>query len=490
MKKSFLILAAGLVAGIANGQDARKSVLFNYGAKRSEVVSKSAALQLSSTIPTIPNNDPKPAVPGGVAGSRWYDYVNMIMGPSTVSADASFTGLNMWQNDKVLFCFPGTTPFDTVRFQSLAMGFMPYATAWNASPTFDGLMAITAGDTYTVDSVAVVGAYDRDVTDLTTVDTLVFTFAIGNGASTSELAFGLEYPAGPLPAAYGLVGGLPLLTMYYDSVNNRAGRNTVAITVPPINTIAPITAAGRVYKMLMKPEDTISINSHTVGELTGIYPRAGHSDPVINVSVPAYSFMSMSVSFISGETVPAYATVRNVDQTYNYGAFTPILGFAADGAGDPVFPPFVAGDWTTGYFKRINTPNSTGTYTPNWGWTTTGTSPSSLQYPAISYHVTCASCLLGGDSRLAVNNVTSGTSVKTYPNPANSVMNVEFTTAQAGNVVVTLSNVLGQVVATQNMGNVAKGNASFNTAGLAAGVYMYNVSVNNVSNTGRIVVAH
>ena len=30
MKKSFLILAAGLVAGIANGQEARKSVLFNY----------------------------------------------------------------------------------------------------------------------------------------------------------------------------------------------------------------------------------------------------------------------------------------------------------------------------------------------------------------------------------------------------------------------------------------------------------------------------
>ncbi len=489
MKKSFLILAAGLIAGLANAQEARKSVLFNYGSNRSEVVNKGAAFQLSSTMPTINNNDPKPAVPGGTAGTRWYDYVDEIMAPATATGTPGFSGMNMWENQRAIFGFTGTTPFDTVRFVSAAMGFQPFASAWNSS-TMTG-MAITAYDAYVIDSVAVCGAYERNPAKPTIVDTLIFTFVTGNGASTADLANGLEYPAGALPSAYGLTTGLPLLTMYYDSLNNRAGgSNGIALIVPPITTVVPITAPTRVYKMLMNVPDTLGF-THTIGELNTVYPRAGHSDPTINVSVPAGNYTSMSISFKSGEAgIPDYATIRNVDQTYNYGCYTPIIGFAADAAGDPVFPPFVLGDWTSGYFKRLYSANSVGTYVPNWGWTTTGTGPSFLQYPFVSFHVSCASCLSIPDSRLAVNNVTEATSVKVYPNPSNEVVNIDFNTGNAANTVVTLSNVLGQVVATQNMGNVAKGKASFNTANLPAGVYMYNVSVNNISNTGRVVVGH
>jgi len=79
-----------------------------------------------------------------------------------------------------------------------------------------------------------------------------------------------------------------------------------------------------------------------------------------------------------------------------------------------------------------------------------------------------------------------------YPNPSNTAFAVPFTMAQDSKVVVTLVNEIGQVVATQTV-NATAGQASkatFNTTGLASGVYIYTVEANGDRTTGRISVAH
>ncbi len=83
--------------------------------------------------------------------------------------------------------------------------------------------------------------------------------------------------------------------------------------------------------------------------------------------------------------------------------------------------------------------------------------------------------------------------IKAYPNPANTELNVPFTLKVKAEAVVTISNMLGQVVATQNMGLVNAGQevkAVFNTANLTSGIYMYTVEANGQRKSERFSVAH
>ena len=85
-----------------------------------------------------------------------------------------------------------------------------------------------------------------------------------------------------------------------------------------------------------------------------------------------------------------------------------------------------------------------------------------------------------------VNMVRSISNVNPYPNPATSQLNVAFgadTTA-----TVTLTNMVGQVVATQHG---VTGKATFNVADLAPGMYIYTIETNGAQvATGHVVVAH
>lgn len=81
---------------------------------------------------------------------------------------------------------------------------------------------------------------------------------------------------------------------------------------------------------------------------------------------------------------------------------------------------------------------------------------------------------------------------KAMPNPANTVVNVPVTLTKDGTFTVVLSNTIGQVVSTQKIaayaGQTAK--ATFNTANLPAGVYLYTVMADGQQATGRVSVTH
>lgn len=94
----------------------------------------------------------------------------------------------------------------------------------------------------------------------------------------------------------------------------------------------------------------------------------------------------------------------------------------------------------------------------------------------------------------SVQNTTSNFELgAARPNPAQSEFFVPVTLKTAAEVSVTLTNPMGQVVATQNLGKVAAGqttNAVFNTSALANGVYFYTVEAGGARTTNRVVVAH
>jgi hypothetical protein len=88
------------------------------------------------------------------------------------------------------------------------------------------------------------------------------------------------------------------------------------------------------------------------------------------------------------------------------------------------------------------------------------------------------------------NTVTIGDA---FPNPANNTVSVPVSATSAATVNVTLSNMMGQVLQTQTLGNIGAGQrktAVFNTAGLAAGIYLYTVESNGERVSNRVVVAH
>ena len=102
-----------------------------------------------------------------------------------------------------------------------------------------------------------------------------------------------------------------------------------------------------------------------------------------------------------------------------------------------------------------------------------------------AFHVDCPTC-----PTLSVADIQKDIVANAYPNPATDEVRVPFTLKATADVNVTLTNLMGQVVKSQNMGNTAKAEAVFSTSDLANGVYIFTVEANGQRTTGRFVVAH
>lgn len=101
--------------------------------------------------------------------------------------------------------------------------------------------------------------------------------------------------------------------------------------------------------------------------------------------------------------------------------------------------------------------------------------------------------LFGDASTVGITNVNNAVTIgNAYPNPANSKVTIPVQVKENGNVTVTVTNAVGQVMANRNLGNVTAGfsnNVTINTANFANGVYIYTVEVNGKRSTGRFAVS-
>ena len=89
---------------------------------------------------------------------------------------------------------------------------------------------------------------------------------------------------------------------------------------------------------------------------------------------------------------------------------------------------------------------------------------------------------------VAENDLVAISSI--YPNPANGSTTVSFNLKQTVSVAVSITNLLGQTVATVNPGKMAAGsnNVSLNLSNIKAGVYFVNVSVDGLSTTKKLTI--
>ena len=90
---------------------------------------------------------------------------------------------------------------------------------------------------------------------------------------------------------------------------------------------------------------------------------------------------------------------------------------------------------------------------------------------------------------LNVNELENNIGMNVFPNPAVNKTTVSFELNGEAAVNVTVTDLAGQVVYTNNLGNVAGAqNVEINTASIANGVYMVNVEANGAVSTQKLVV--
>ncbi|MCD6011101.1 MAG: Secretion system C-terminal sorting domain [Flavipsychrobacter sp.] len=515
MKKSFLLfLSACFIAGAANAQQVNNSVLFQKNNDANSLAPAMANSVPSLVSPQQNNRSYGKNLRTTAPPVRWYDYVNEVLPdnilPCTGSApvDFAWTSIDLWWDTTSLYGFNSTgISYQNTAWTSVALGFHPFSPAWNDVAKFPGEMAVRSFDAYTIDSISVAGIYGRPAS-YTYTDTLIVTFVNGDGGASSDMALGLVYPGS---ATLYCVTSVPFVTVYHDSLTNGAARSTAPIAVP-LPTPAGYYGAPHVYKFLLRAADSTDIIAATVGP-TGstnmVFPRAG--DPTISYAVPAGHTATASITFRSGsvglaggysttfigatgfkDTVQYAPAISGDYAPYKYGGFSPLIKYAvtASGGTTAAFPGFVANtgptqpDWTSGYFKRMGArgANSVNGFAANWAFTSSG-GPSALQYPFVKYHVYCPTCPLV-DPSLGVDEVAA-TNVTVTPNPAVNEVSISFNSSASA--TVSLTNIVGQVVAAQTVNN---GVAVFNTSALPAGVYVYAVEANGERTTGRVVVAH
>lgn len=91
-----------------------------------------------------------------------------------------------------------------------------------------------------------------------------------------------------------------------------------------------------------------------------------------------------------------------------------------------------------------------------------------------------------------LNDITTGSfNLNAYPNPARNEANIEYTLNNNGNVIITLTDIMGRNVLTINKGNQAANTiyrVALNTNTLNNGTYFYTLNVNGVKETKKLVI--
>jgi hypothetical protein len=474
MMKKLLLMSAitALGAGGAMAQTASRSIVSPATTPSLQSAGFSA---ISSSVDPGIKPTGRPSAKGTASGSRWYSYVEFLSKKdATITSDSVEIPYTWGKGDAkgIYSTAGGGLIADTIRVTTLGITFDPAfstTSGFNEPTAYDkSLIAITRADAYTVDSVAVFSSYGRNIFKTTSVDTLRIAIVYGNGTSASDLGT-TTYTAAPgaIRADFG-VDTLKVLQLKYDD--------------------AKMSAAGttRIIKdILLRSTDTSSfIKSWGVP---------------VGMNVPAGNVVGVSSTFISGETYTPYVDTAFYGSArpanpFGMGMMRPRVFADATNTFNKSFPAYDEGYYNRGFIKFKPQGFDPAFYADKYVSTLVYVAAFNYELPDIDVKISCTACKtieeLAGGSAIKESNIVS---VNAFPNPANSALNVPFTIAEKANVTVSISNMVGQVIATQNMGSInagQKATATFNTSNLANGVYMYTVEANGQRVSNRFSVAH
>ena len=462
MRKSLLLLSAVAIAASANAQERKINAPQGSSVDMSAIRTHDRALTKSRQSGFAAKT---------TAAPRWYSYTDYFdQNESATSSSVALSLPYLWGSNTVLMNF--SSGFDTANLVSYGGVIDPSFSGFNNFSYYPGEMQINSTNAYAIDSLQFTGVYLNNPASLT-VDTLRVSFVYGDGSTASDIyKVSTTINTGSILTNYGAVG---------STIDNyRMHMNTGTLTASGTTVITK--------NILL--DNTSTPPSWAVDTVNGLYVgRVAVGTAGTGISIPAGSMVGMSVTFLSGATMPMlYDTVffgSPAVPPVKYNMFR--AGVVHRGvAGTPAFPSYSATDRNTGNYVDKTTTNY---YVPHWFWSS-GASAASVQYPDFAVRAICASCGVVVDGTSSVNEVAKTTKVNAYPNPATGELNIPFSITKSADVNVTLTNMLGQVVATKNMGNVANGTAVFNISSVPSGIYTYTVVADGVATTGRVAIAH
>lgn len=477
MKKLLLMSAiSALGAGTAMAQTASKSIITQPSATPILHSAGFSAISGSTTDPVI--NPGKPSAKGTASGSRWYSYVEFLTKKESSIGSDSIQAPYMWGKGDAKGIYStggGGLIDDTIRLTSIGITLDPAyspTSGFNEPTAYDKtLIGITRANAYTVDSVNVFASYGRNLLKTTSVDTLRVSIVYGNGTTGSDLGM-VTYTSstpGAIRADFG-VDTLKVLQLGYDSVRMTA------------------TGTTKITKdIYLRSTDTSSFI-----KAWGV---------PVGLNVPAGNVVGVSATFISGETYTPYVDTAfygsaRTANPFGMGMMRPRIFSDATNSFNKSQPAYEEGYYNRGFVKFKPQAFSAAFYADKYVSTLIYVDAFNLELPDIDVKISCTACktideLTSGGTGIKESSLLS--SVNAFPNPANSTLNVPFTMAEKAAVTVSISNMVGQVIATQDMGTVnagQKATATFNTSNLANGVYMYTVEANGQRVSNRFSVAH
>ncbi len=399
-----------------------------------------------------------------VGGTRWYNYVEWLSALDNSVLERSYSSY-MWNKANILSIYDngsGADVADTVRLSSFGMVLDVIdnnSIDFNSSDVeaFQGKIGVRSNDDYKLDSVTVFGTYGRNPNKPNVVDTLRFSFVYGDNvppyvfiSNTGDTIFS------------------PMIR--YDSAANIAKKDAKS-TTPVLVKDLFLTAA-----------DTNRTGGYSIGLNTS------------EMKIPAGNLFGVTVSFKSGDKFRPYIDTaflgQNYPVTYNYGMFLPVFFEAVDQGEVP-------GAAHADLSENLNM--GVAKYIPTWkgydelyqpALAFSGVYP--FEWPHMSFKISCATCIITDDIT-SVSNISITSVGDAYPNPSNSEVSIPFIVKQNANVAVNLSNTMGQVIKTLNLGKFSlnqAGKAVFDISDLSAGIYFYTVIAEGQRITKRMVVTH
>lgn len=482
MKKLLLLVASSSIALTAGAQ--QKAGFMSQPDNEAQAMKETRLRATTGDLRAFMNQN---TANKGTAANRIVSYTHALDTTLQIAgAGTELTVLNLWKDTTAQLVFSSGTQNNV--FVSAAQILDASAPIMNNPDYYSGEMKITKTDAFVVKSLTFFGLYNFNPSKTSVKDTIRLSFVKGSaGAPASDDIF-----SGYSLAGGGHYGSVSFLDVHYDSVRNYA---TNAANMPGLTS-----AANKVVDVILDNSTATPAWGDTLAN--GLMMKTVTIPG--GLSVPANGYAAVSISFISGDPTFPYTSPGTVvgdltTGTWTYNMFRPIVRYRTDGASDDPqwldYTPWNAGpdsNANCGFFKRLPSYSNgwINTYVPMWAWSTGGgTTASALQHLELNWELECPLCGTIGETT-DIANVSNINTASAFPNPAANEVKVPFTLNNSNDVTVTLTNVVGQVVATQSFKNVTTGTATFNTAALANGVYSYSVVAGGQRTTGRVAIAH
>jgi Secretion system C-terminal sorting domain len=467
MKKLLLLCVAGSLALGANAQ---------YAHSMFSTRTMGDIVQPTNKKPVMYTSDARARTTTSATTGAWFIY-DVAADPEygLTSGSSTYGLINTYPDSNIYY--PGGSPSAFyIWAHGIGTSFDPtspyYTTAWaptvGTSPDF----AVDSTQPYIVDSVNVLGLYQRinSTTDTLFVD-LTYTSDTGAWKVTYSGADLVTYGICNPPSS-GTDTTWSIGDAYYDYANN---------SIDATNT-TPVWHITKILDAAAYADSTSNgLHQWSFGLTTTSAYTVTSSSGATSMNVPAHAHVVAYAHFGSG-TAYSYGTANTAanlwsEYSVDFG-YNPLQTFADDD-NSGLLSSTDDRYHLTGYsYLNLSGGGTAPMLTPTYFYT----APLAVHDPWFGFYLRSPVA-----ASTSVNAVKSIKSVVAYPNPTSGQLNIGYTLNNNSDVTVTLTNMLGQVVATQTGVN---GKAVFNTTSIADGMYIYTVQANGERATGRVSVAH